>query len=143
LKSDYRIPHSELGAAMYHAMGLLQKNNDFDLDAAGARLVARIPGSSAVRSGDTVTVSKGNWSINVAVVTGPHVPGETVGITDKIAGFEIAEAAELAASDRRVEVWTDDPDPFMEHFNDYLSAVEVLKSFHGVTAVDPNEPALL
>ena len=128
---------------MYHAMGLLQKNNDFDLDAAGALLVARIPGSSAVRNGDTVTVGKGDWSINIALVSGPQVQSETAGITGKLAGFDQTEAEALAASDRRVEVWTDDPDPFMEHFNDYLFAVEVLKSFHGVTAVDPNEPSLL
>ena len=43
---------------------------------------------------------------------------------------------------RRVEVWSDTPDPFMEHFNDFLSVVEVLKSFRGLIAVDPNEPGV-
>jgi len=33
-------------------------------------------------------------------------------------------------------MWTDIPDPFMEHFNDYLLMVEVLKSFNGLLAVD-------
>lgn len=128
---------------MYRALGLLQPNNDFDLDATGARLAARIPGSTASRSGDTVTVKKGEWEIHIALVSGAHIPEETVGITDRIAGLEPAEAAILAQSDRRVEVWCDIPDPFMEHFNDYLFAVEVLKSFGGVVAVDPNEPDLL
>jgi hypothetical protein len=31
----------------------------------------------------------------------------------------------------------------MEHFNDYLLVVEVLKTFDGLIAVDPNEPSLL
>ncbi|MBA4062830.1 MAG: hypothetical protein C0501_03825 [Isosphaera sp.] len=128
---------------MYRAYGFLSPGAAFDLDAAAARLVARIPGSSSARSGDAVTVSQGGWELYVAVVQGPHVPDETVGITDRLAGFDRAEAEALAQSDRRVEVWTDTPDPFMEHFNDYLSAVEVLKSFPGVVAVDPKEPSLL
>jgi hypothetical protein len=128
---------------MYRALGLLQPNTDFDLDAAGARLAERIPGSTASRSGDVVTIAKGDWSINIALVTGPHVSDETIGITDRIGGLDQADAEVLSRSDRRVEVWTDIPDPFMEHFNDYLFAVEVLKSFGGVVAVDPNEPDLL
>ena len=46
-------------------------------------------------------------------------------------------------SSKRVEVWTDVPDPFMEHFNDYLSVIEVLKSFNGLLAVDPKAPGTL
>ncbi len=128
---------------MYRAYGLLQPGHDFDLDAAAARLVARIPGAASRRSDDMITVAKGDWEIYLALASGPHVPSETVGITDKIAGFERDEAERLAISETRVEVWSESPDPFMEHFNDYLFAVEVLKSFQGVTAVDPNEPALL
>ncbi|MBA4190745.1 MAG: hypothetical protein C0467_22395 [Planctomycetaceae bacterium] len=128
---------------MYRAFGLLLPKNDFDLDAAGARLAAKIAGSTAARNASVVTISKGNWSINIAEVQGAHIPDETVGITDKIAGFERDDVEVLATTDRRIEVWTDDPDPFMEHFNDYLFAVEVLKSFKGVIAVDPAEPALL
>ena len=36
-----------------------------------------------------------------------------------LAGVEPSEAEALAASDRRVEVWTDVPDPFMEHFDHF------------------------
>jgi len=31
----------------------------------------------------------------------------------------------------------------MDHFNDYVLAVEVLQSFKGLIAVDPREPSLL
>ena len=128
---------------MYHALGLLQPHSDFDLDAAGARLVARIPGSSASRSGDTVTVSKGDWWIAMALESGDHLRGEIEGLTAKLAGLEGAEAEEYVAAAKRVALWTDLSDPFMEHFNDYLSAVEVLKSFGGVLVVDPKEPGVL
>ncbi|MCE9562987.1 MAG: hypothetical protein K8U57_13170 [Planctomycetes bacterium] len=128
---------------MYRAYGLLLPKTEFDLDTAAKRLTAKIAGSSAARNGNLVSVSKGNWTLNIADVTGAHVPDETVGLTDKIAGFEQADAEVLAKSNRRIEVWTDDPDPFFEHYNDYQSAVEVLKSFPGVTAIDPNGPALL
>jgi hypothetical protein len=128
---------------MYRAYGLLLPKTDFNLDTAASRLAAKMSGATVARNGNIVSVSKGDWTLNIADVTGDHVPGETVGITDKLAGFEQSEAELLATNPRRVEVWTDDPDPFMEHFNDYLFSVEVLKSFTGLIAVDPNEPAIL
>ena len=128
---------------MYRALGLLQRNSDFDLDAAGARLAARVPGSSASRAGDTVTVSKGDWWIAMTLEAGDHLRGEIEGLTSKLAGLEGAEADEYVAAARQVTLWTDVSDPFMEHFDDYLSAVEVLKSFGGLLAVDPKEPGVL
>jgi hypothetical protein len=128
---------------MYHAVGLLTKESDFDLDAAGARLVARIPGSSASRTGDTVSVSKGDWWIAFALESGDNIRDEIEGLVSRLAGVEPAEAEQYVASGKRATVWTDVPDPFMEHFNDYLFAIEVLKSFGGVLAVDPKEPGVL
>ncbi|MFO0823546.1 MAG: hypothetical protein U0792_10590 [Gemmataceae bacterium] len=128
---------------MYRAYGLLLPKTDFNLDTAASRLAAKMAGATVARNGNIVSVSKGNWTLNIADVTGDHIPNETVGITDHIAGFERDDADQLAKSNRRIEVWTDDPDPFMEHFNDYLFAVEVLKSFSGVIAVDPNGPDVL
>jgi hypothetical protein len=61
----------------------------------------------------------------------------------KLAGLEPVEADSYVTSERRVEVWTDVPDPFMEHFNDFLSVVGVLKGFHGILVVDPKEPGVL
>ena len=105
--------------------------------------MAKIAGASSSRSDDTVTIAKGDWTIYLALVSGPHVKFESEGIVGKLAGLEPDEAAALTESEQRVEVWTDDPDPFMEHFNDYLFVIEALKSFSGLTAVDPNEPAIL
>ncbi len=45
--------------------------------------------------------------------------------------------------DRRVEVWSDTPDPFVEHLSDFHAVIEVLRSFRGLIPVDPNEPALM
>ena len=71
------------------------------------------------------------------------IRNETEGLVSKLAGLEPAEADGYVTSDRRVEVWTDLSDPVMEHFNAYLSVVEVLKSFRGLLAVDPKEPGVL
>jgi hypothetical protein len=128
---------------MYRAIGLLQSDTDFDLDAAASRLAAKIPGSSSTRSGDLVTVTSGDWELYIAVASGPEVASEIEGLVGRLAGIEAAEAETYVATGRRVEVWSDTPDPFMEHFNDYLSAVEVLKSFRGLLAVDPKEPGVL
>jgi hypothetical protein len=128
---------------MYRAFGLLRPDSDFTLEHALTRLTAKFPGFTVAQDGNQIVVSKGEWWIALAVVSGPAVRMETEGLLGHLAGIEPAEALSLTESDRRVEVWTDVPDPFMEHFNDYLFVVEVLKSFKGLVAVDPKEPAVL
>lgn len=128
---------------MYRALGLLRPDTDFSLDEARARLAAQLPGFSVTREADRIVLARGEWWIAVALVTGPDVRDETEGLVGHLAGVESEEAEVLASSDRRVEVGTDVSDPFMEHFNDYLVVIEVLKSFNGLLAVDPNEPGLL
>jgi hypothetical protein len=128
---------------MYRAYGLLKPDSDFNLEQAIALLMPRFAGYSIARNGEQITISKGDWEIEIALATGSHIPTETQGITDKIAGMEDSETEALLSSERRVEVWSETPDPFMEHFNDFLMVVEVLKTFNGLVAVDPNERALL
>ena len=128
---------------MYRAFGLLKQNSDFGLDQAIARITPRFPGYSITRAGDQVSIVKGDWEMELALVTGPHVPTETQGVVDKIAGLEPTDVEAVINSNRRVEIWSDTPDPFMEHFNDYLKLVEVLKTFTGLIAVDPHDRSLL
>jgi hypothetical protein len=128
---------------MYRAMGLLRADSDFSPELAQKRLTAKFPGFTVTRDGNQLVVSKGDWWIAIALVSGPEIQTETQGLVERLAGVEPAEAEALAACDRRVEVWTDVPDPFMEHFDDYLIVLEVLKSFNGLLAVDPKEPGLL
>ena len=125
---------------MYRAYGLLHPTSDFTLQEAAARLRARLPGHSVILAGQ-LTVSSAGWEIALRLDAEPYVRQESVGFAQKIAGWE--DPAYLEACDRRVEVWSDTPDPMMEHFNDYLTVVEVLKSFSGLVAVDPKDAGLI
>ena len=128
---------------MYRAIGLLQESTGFTLDEAAARLRAAMPALAVERSGDVITLTQGDWWLSVGIATGPGLRDETEGLVGKLAGLEPAEAESYVGSDRRVEVWTDVPDPFMEHFGDFQTVVGVLKSFSGLLAVDPKEPGVL
>lgn len=128
---------------MYRAIGLLRPDTDFSLEVAHARLAAKFPDFAVTRAAEQIVVSKGEWWIAMRLASGPDVRMETEGLVGHIAGVEPAEADEYVSTGRRVEVWTDVSDPFMEHFNDYLAVVEVLKSFNGLLAVDPNERGVL
>jgi len=125
---------------MYRAYGLLQASSDFTLDEAVNRLKSRFPGFSATRAGNQISLVKDDWEIFLAENADPAVLAESAELAEKIAG---EDGSEIAACARRVEVYSDISDPFMEHFNDYLVVIEVLQSFRGVIAVDPNEPALM
>jgi hypothetical protein len=128
---------------MYHVIGLLQATSDFSIAEAGARLRQSLPDHAVIAAGSRIRVERGEWWIAMELVAGPQLRGETEGLVGKLAGLEPAEAESFVASERRVEVWTDVPDPFMEHFNDYLSMVEVLKSFRSILVVDPKEPGVM
>jgi hypothetical protein len=128
---------------MYHAIGLLQADNDFSVTEAEVRLRRALPGHTVIPNGNRIRIERGDWWIALELAVGPQLRNETEGIVSKLAGLEPAEADGYVTSDQRVEVWTDEPDPFMEHFSEYLSVVDVLKSFRGLLAVDPKEPGVL
>ena len=127
---------------MYSAYGLLRPENDFSLEAAEARVRAFAPQAVTTRKGqDFLTLSINGWDLNFRINDGPEVLTESHGFAGKIAGLEPGSGLEECA--RRVEVWTDTPDPFLEHFEKYQQVIAVLRSFKGVIALDPKEPALL
>jgi hypothetical protein len=139
-QSEFRIPH---WCRMYRAYGFLRPQTDFTPAAAADRLRQAFPQFGVTAAADRVTVSKGDWSLALRVNDGPEVPGEAAGLAGHIAGLEPAEAAALEQCSRRVEVWSDDPDPFVEHLADFQAVVRVLKSFAGLIAVDPVDRQLL
>lgn len=126
---------------MYSAHGLIHPASDFTLAAAEARLAARFPGYTVARSGDQITVSTDDWEIALRLNADPEVLAESARVAERIAGAEDGQA--LAGCDRRVEVWSETPDPFVEHLAHFHAVVEVLRSFAGVVPIDPAEPALL
>ena len=128
---------------MYRAHGLLQPDTDYTTAEAVTRLKAAFPTFSVTANGEQVTVSKGDWEIELRLNADPSVWEESVGYAGKIAGLNPAEAANIEACTRRVDVWSDTPDPFVEHLADFHAVVGVLKTFRGLTTVDPHEPALL
>ncbi|MDY3562847.1 hypothetical protein R5W23_004327 [Gemmata sp. JC673] len=128
---------------MYRAIGLLKPDTDFTIAEAERRLAQAFPGFTINRAADRVDVTRGDWWIALARAADERVAQEIEGLAGHIAGVEPDEAAAYVAAGARVEVWTDVPDPLMEHFNDYLKVIEVLKSFKGLLAVDPKERGVL
>ena len=126
---------------MYHAFGLLLPSSDFTLAAAAQKLAARFPGFAVAQDGAQVKLARADWDMSLTLEDGPEVLEESIRMADHIGGAE--EELGIAKCNRRVNVATDVPDPEMDHFNDYLTVIEVLQSFKGVIAVDPSEPSLL
>jgi hypothetical protein len=126
---------------MYRAFGLLKPNSDFTLAEAATRLAQQFPDFSIVHNDAKLKLASGDWEIHLTLISGAQVLEESQDIEEKIGGDE--DDLGIASCDRRVEVASDIPDPEMDHFNHYLLVIEVLQSFKGVIAVDPEEPSLL
>ena len=126
---------------MYSAFGLLKPDSDFTMTEAATRLAAKFPSFAVEKNPDTIVVSSADWEIHLTLNEAPSVLDESREIAEHIGGEE--DAKDIAMCARRIELASDIQDPEMEHFNDYLLAVEVLQSFRGLIAVDPREPSLL
>ncbi|HEX3314560.1 MAG TPA: hypothetical protein VHR72_06680 [Gemmataceae bacterium] len=128
---------------MYQAYLLLQPSTDFTLEAAQTKLAAKFPKHIAARAGEEVTFSGDDWDFYVRLNAGPEVLADSESFAEQIAGDGVEEGKLIAAIDRRVEMGSDTPDPEMEHFEDYLTLLETLRTFRGIIAIDPSEPSLL
>jgi hypothetical protein len=129
------------GPTVYSAFGLLKPGSDFTMAEAAGRLAARFPACAVEQRADAVVVASADWEIHLTLNDSPAVLEESRAMAERIGGAE--DARDIDACARRVELASDTPDPEMAHFNDYLRAVEVLKSFQGLIAVEPEEPSLL
>jgi hypothetical protein len=126
---------------MYHAFALLQPDSDLTMAAAMTRLKSRFPKVQASLNGNELTLTDGEWDYRLVLQSGPEVLEESEGLASRLAGLEDDSA--MRTCDRRVEVWSETPDPFMEHFEKHFQVLDVLRTFKGVILVDPKEPSLL
>ncbi len=128
---------------MYHLQAFMTPNSNWSLPETANRLRERLPDHQVELQGDRITVRHDDWSIHILREAGPHLRDEIDGLLSRLAGVEPAEADAYLASQQRLTIFSDDPDPFMEHFNLYLTIIDVLKSFDGVLVVDPKEPGVM
>lgn len=126
---------------MYRAYGLIAPNANVSLELVMDRLKAEFPGYTVTRNGKQVTVSKGYWEFELLENEGPEVLAESADFAEKLAGHEYA--TDLESCTRRLEIWSETPDPELEHFEKYQLVVGVLKSIPGITVIDPAEPSFL
>jgi hypothetical protein len=136
-------PPSLRGAVMYQAYLLLQPNTDFTLEAAQQKLLAKFPKLVPARAGEELTFTGADWEFYLRVNAGPDVLADSEKFAEEIAGDGGEEGRQIAAIDRRVEIGSDMADPEMDHFEDYLTLLDTLRSFRGIIAIDPSEPSLL
>lgn len=125
---------------MYTAYGLLTKNSDFTLEDAAVKLKALFPAVSVAFEDGVISISGSDWDFHLQLNAG-DLAAEHEELAIRLGGIE--NNPEVAASTRRVEVWSDTNDPFLEHFNDFLQVVEVLQTYKGLIAIDPKEPAFM
>lgn len=126
---------------MYQAYGLLLPNSEFTLDGAARKLAAVFPDYDRQDAPGGVVFTGGSWEFHLVLRQGPEVLEDSVRIAGGIGGDQ--DDLGLSRCDRRVEMSSDYPDPEMDHFDDFLKIVEVLKGFPGLVAVEPKEPSLL
>lgn len=122
----------------YEAIGFIADSSDFTVAAVAARWKALrgVPHLRVqVASEREALASFGGWELLLMVEEGGYVSAEAAAVAAECPGYR--NAAAVARCRRMLSVTSYDPDPGMDHFNDYLLAVEaVVDEFRGVYARD-------
>lgn len=126
---------------MHHAFALLTPKSDATVAAVAATVKARFPSYRVNETASTIDLLEGDWDYHLAFQSGPEILAESEGLAGRIAGLDDDDP--MRTCDRRFEMWSDTPDPFMEYFERHFQILDVLRGFKGVILVDPREPALL
>jgi hypothetical protein len=126
---------------MYSAYALLLPDSDLKLSAAKDRLAMKFPEAAVELKGSEITLTEGDWDYHLILNKEPEVLSQSEELAGRIAGLD--EDTPMRECNRRVEVWSETPDPFMEYFDRHFQVLDVLRSFKGVILVDPKEPSLL
>jgi hypothetical protein len=126
---------------MYHAFALLQPDSNLTLPATASKLKAAFPNFDVEQSSAEIVLANDSWDYHLLLESGPDVLNESQSLARRIVGLD--DDSPLGSCDRRLNMSSDTPDPFMEHFDDHFKVLEALRGFKGVILVDPNEPALL
>lgn len=126
---------------MYRSYGLLLPETRLSLEDVEERVRATFPDAVMWRQEDTLVVMVGDWNVNFRINDGPEVLSESVWFAGRIAGLEPGSGMDTC--NRRLEVWSDTQDPFLEHFDKYQRVIDLLRGIPGLIAIDPKEPALL
>ncbi len=126
---------------MYHAFALLQPNCDLTLAVVAKQLKAKFPHFNVEQSSAEIVLTNDSWDYHLLHESGPDVLTESQSLARRIVGLE--DDSPVGLCNRRLNMSSDTPDPFMEHFDEHLQVLEVLRGFKGVILVEPNEPALL
>jgi hypothetical protein len=122
----------------YSAVAFITDESDFTIPTAAERLASR-PSLSGVRvqvvSERELHLLFDDWRLRIAIEDGDYVPEEAREIAEANPGYE--HATDVARCTRMASIWSEDSDPDMDHFDDYLRTVEALVGcFRGVYAQD-------
>ena len=122
----------------YKAVVFIADDSDFTVARAAERLrsLRGVPNLHVQEiSENELCASFGGWQLRLLAGSDPYVSEEAREVAAECPGYRNASA--VAGCRRMASVWSYDPDPGMDHFNDYLLAVEALvDSFRGVYARD-------
>jgi hypothetical protein len=118
---------------------MIKPGRDFSLPTA-VECLASAPSLRGMRirqqEKDRLHLMFGEWCLIVALEEYPWVEEENREMA--VSYSDHPQASELAHCRRRLAIWSEDPDPDMEHFNDWLLAVECLQNrFTGLLVFDP------
>src|SRR5262245_3847330 len=114
-------------ASAYDLIILIRPDSDFTLSAAAACLAASpgLPGLQVeMPTQKQLTLAWGSWRLFVCLEDYPWVEEESRELSEHFP--DQSQVGAVGECTSRLSVWSEDPDPGMDHFNDWMISVETL-----------------
>jgi hypothetical protein len=126
--------------ATYGTLCFLQNDSDFDLSIATERLIKTFPEAQVTQLDQSISIQFPDWKMQLHLADEPFIADEAKDLAEYFS--DCPRATEIAACKRRVEIGAD-PDPNMDHFNDFVFVCQMLEEFKGVILFDPQSGQLI
>ena len=119
----------------YQAIAFLKDNADFEIEVFKKHLIRCCPAMHIVQEATTISLSQLDWKIYAHLADEPFVEEEGLGMPEHFP--QCPRIEEISKCKRRVEIWSNSPDPQMDYFDDYMVICGLLERFKGVILFDP------
>jgi hypothetical protein len=123
-----------MASPTYDAIAFLQSGSDCHLGGAARRLSNRFRHMQVTHDGKEITISAKAWQVTLHLAEGPLVAEESREMGEHFT--RCPRASDIAKCERRVDIWSTDPDPNMDHFNDFILVLETLEEYRGIILFD-------
>ena len=130
-----------MGFTYYHSLILIPLNHAFTFGDFFERLTKKFAHQQnllvELQTDHQIIIRRNDWELRIALQDNPHAAIEAQEIAKRFVMDDLDRP--IVASSLSYLSTSGDPDPKMDHFNEYVFVLETIEQYSGLYILDPDE----